>query len=184
MPIGRDELLVAQPRAPHAGGNRGHHLDDLAFTASGDVADRKAPVAERRVDDLPAGFPALATQPGPGPGELASLAATQRTVVEAAWSNVGLWHPRVAWSVDATTPLTRINGQATSVTRHVKAFPMGMNVQRVFHSCVTRALRIARVSVTFGEAARKKLDPYVRPAVRSRGAVRDLRALVTPSGEP
>ena len=136
------------------------------------------------MDDLPAGLPALATQPGPGRGELASLAATQRTVVEATWSNVGRSHPRVAWSVNASTPLTCINGQATSVTRHVNASPKGVNDQRVFHSCVTRALRIAWVSVTFGEAARKKADPYVRHAVRSRGAVGDLGALVTPSGNP
>ena len=62
-PIGCDEFLVAQPLAPHAGRNRGNHLDDLVITARGDVADRKVPVVGRLVNDLPAGLLALATQP-------------------------------------------------------------------------------------------------------------------------
>ncbi len=42
---------------------------DLVYTVSLDVEARELPGAERQVNDLPAGFLALATQPGPGGGE-------------------------------------------------------------------------------------------------------------------
>ena len=48
---------------------QGHMFGDPVYTASGDVKAYEVPVAERPVNDLPAGFLKMTTRPRAGRGE-------------------------------------------------------------------------------------------------------------------
>ncbi len=91
-------------------------------------------------------------------------------------------HTREAWSLAGTATLTS-HLQPVDVNHEtLNPIPESPNIYNVYHPCITKPLRFSHDSVTFSEESRTYLDTLVRHQAPSRGAVEDLGALVTPSG--